>query len=415
MMGKEIGKRTLILVDDMIVVQTHSLFLEDLKSRGHLLSYHSALDSKLQLHKFGDYLYDNIVYFAPEAEHFAKISFSDFTEFIDQGGNLLVGASGKASAGLRNFAESCGVEFDPEGSAVIDHFNVAPELDKTLQHTALLSSTTVLNTAILPTFGSLSGDKKKVAYSGIGHAVEDTNILAAKTLQGNPSTYSADPTTPIRDFPENAGADVLLVSAIQGRNNVRTVFSGSIDMFSNEYFALSDASNRAFCADISAWAFGENGVLRFRDVTHYKKDGTPPDITRNSLVYRIKDEITYSLVVEELRGGEWAPFHTDDMQVEFVMLDAHVLKTMTADRKTGRFSVTFTAPDNYGIFKFRVLYRRQGLSVLHSEEAVSLRPYKHDEYDRFLFTAYPYYTSAFSAVAGFAVFSIFFLFSSDKK
>ena len=122
-----------------------------------------------------------------------------------------------------------------------------------------------------------------------------------------------------------------------------------------------------------------------------------------------------STVVEELRGGEWAPFHTDDMQVEFVMLDAHVLKTMTADRKTGRFSVTFTAPDNYGIFKFRVLYRRQGLSVLHSEEAVSLRPYKHDEYDRFLFTAYPYYTSAFSAVAGFAVFSIFFLFSSDKK
>jgi oligosaccharyltransferase complex subunit beta len=102
------------------------------------------------------------------------------------------------------------------------------------------------------------------------------------------------------------------------------------------------------------------------------------------------------------------------MQLEFVMLDAHVVKTMTADA-AGKFSVTFQAPDNYGIFKFRVLYRRSGYSVLHTEETISLRPYKHNEYDRFLLTAYPYYASAFSALTAFSVFSIFFMFSTNNQ
>jgi oligosaccharyltransferase complex subunit beta len=403
-------------------------------SRGHVLSYRSASDSKLQLHKFGDYMYDNVVFFAPETEYFAKIDYNDFLEFIDQGGNVLVGASNNATDGLRDFAESCGVEFDPAGSEVVDHFAHAKEQDQTLQHTAVISSHAVENSVILPTYSAVDAEQKAVLYRGLGHAVDDSNVLVVKTLQGNPSTYSANPNESIRDFPENAGSDTLLVSAIQGRNNARTVISGSLDMFSNDYFNAEGSSNREFCADISAWAFGENGVLRFRDVTHHMSDGTPPDvilhekerpdlpvslypdpeIARNSLVYRIKDELTYSLIVEEWKGNSWIPFSADDMQLEFVMLDAHVRKTMQSDPKTGKISTTFTAPDNYGIFKFRVLYRRDGYSILHTEEAVSLRPFKHDEYDRFLFTAYPYYTSAFSALTAFFVFSMFFLFSSDK-
>ena len=71
------------------------------------------------------------------------------------------------------------------------------------------------------------------------------------------------------------------------------------------------------------------------------------------------------------------------------------------------------APDSYGIFKFRLLYRRPGLSVLHREDQVglgspdtakvyfvhgpqhffqvNLRPFAHNEYERFIFSAYPYY------------------------
>jgi oligosaccharyltransferase complex subunit beta len=49
------------------------------------------------------------------------------------------------------------------------------------------------------------------------------------------------------------------------------------------------------------------------------------------------------------------------------------------------------------------------------ETPVSVRPFKHNEYDRYLLTAFPYYASSFSAMAAFFVFSFFYLFSSDKK
>jgi oligosaccharyltransferase complex subunit beta len=193
--------------------------------------------------------------------------------------------------------------------------------------------------------------------------------------------------------------------------------------------------NRIFANAISSWCFRESGVLRYRDITHHKLDGTPPDvilhekerpdlpttlfpdpeITRNSLVYRIKDEIVYTMIVEEYKNNQWYPFIASDMQMEFVMLDPYIRKTMVPDtiNETGKFIAQFTAPDNYGVFKFRVLYRRIGYTVLHAETQVSIRPFKHDEYERFIFSAYPYYASALSASIAIFLFSIFFLFSSD--
>lgn len=253
-------------------------------------------------------------------------------------------------------------------------------------------------------------------------------------MEGNPTSYSYYPDRLIKDAPESMGEKTLLVGGIQGRNNARVVISGSLALFSNVYFSQTGFENKKFAEEVSKWVFRESGVLRFRDIIHHKKDGTPPDvilhekerpdlpvtlypdpeITRNSLVYRIKDEIIYSMIVEEYKNGQWVPFSADDMQMEFVMLDAYVRKTLTADPKTGKFSTLFTAPDSYGIFKFRVLYRRTGYSVLHAETQVSIRPFKHNEYERFIFSAYPYYSSAFSASIAFFVFSLFFLFSSDK-
>jgi oligosaccharyltransferase complex subunit beta len=175
-------------------------------------------------------------------------------------------------------------------------------------------------------------------------------------------------------------------------------------------------------------------VLRYRDIQHSKSDGLPPDvilhektrpdlpqslypdpeIARNALVYRIKDEIVYKLTIERYSGGEWIPFCGNDVQVEFVMLDPYVRKTLTcASNSTGVHVAKFTAPDNYGIFKFRVLYRRPGYSTLHAETQVSIRPFKHNEYERFIPSAYPYYSAAISSVIAFFVFVTVFLFSTD--
>jgi oligosaccharyltransferase complex subunit beta len=281
-----------------------------------------------------------------------------------------------------------------------------------------------------------TGSASPVLYHGVGQSVADKDsILTLPVLRGNPSTYSSTPNKAVGDSPESAGAETLLVTAVQGRNNARVTVSGSLDMFSNAFFrADTVGGNQLFCSELSKWTFGETGVLRFRDITHMRSDGVPPDVilhekvrpdlpqslypdpelTRNSLVYRIKDEIVYSMVVEQFTENHWVPFSADDMQMEFVMLDPYVRKTLTSD-SAGLFSVTFMAPDSYGIFKFRVMYRRAGFSVLHAETQVSIRPFKHNEYERFIFSAYPYYSSAISATIAIFVFSVFFLYSSDSK
>lgn len=148
-----------------------------------------------------------------------------------------------------------------------------------LQGLAVLSTNYLKSSPVLGAY-SASNQPAPVLFRGIGHAVDENNILAIKALRGNPSTYSANPAKPIDDYPENAGADTLLVTAIQARNNARIVITGSIDMFSNKFFRtkLSQASssespyvgNELFCGSISKWVFGEVGVLRFRDIVHNK-------------------------------------------------------------------------------------------------------------------------------------------------
>lgn len=49
--------------------------------------------------------------------------------------------------------------------------------------------------------------------------------------------------------------------------------------------------------------------------------------------------------------------------MEFVMLDAYERITLEPGAK-GLYKKTFTVPDTYGIFKFRVHYRRPGYTVL---------------------------------------------------
>jgi len=429
--GKEGGDRTLVLLDDMSLVQSHSVFMESLANRGHHLSFLKADSPDVSLKKFGEYSYDNIILFAPRTSEFSTITFDDLVEFIDDGGNLLFGADSEMSDSMRVFAETCGIEFDKKGSEILDHFSFDRTMDESFLHTAVLSSGFITSSVVLDQFNLINA--KAVLYKGVGHAVDEKNVLAVKILRGNPTTYSSDPNVVIGEYPENAGADTLLISSVQARNNARITFSGSIDFFSNKYFGANEG-NKIFCEDLSKWTFAESGVLRYRDIQHSKSDGVPPDvilhekerpdlpislfpdpeIARNSLVYRIKDEIVFKMVIEQYSGGKWVPFCAKDMQVEFVMLDPYIRKTMEcADPSTGLHVAKFTSPDNYGIFKFRVMYRRPGYSTLHSETQVSIRPFKHNEYERFLSSAYPYYAAAVSSLIAFFLFVVIFLFSSD--
>ncbi len=54
-------------------------------------------------------------------------------------------------------------------------------------------------------------------------------------------------------------------------------------------------------------------------------------------------------------------------------------------------------------------------SFLQVSTQVSIRPFKHNEFERFIFGAYPYYWSIFSMMVGFFAFVFLFLHSGDDN
>merc|ERR1712218_521468 len=100
--------------------------------------------------------------------------------------------------------------------------------------------------------------------------------------------------------------------------------------------------------------------------------------------------------------------------MEFHRIDPFVRLTMT--NSNGHFVGKFKIPDVYGVYQFRVDYVRTGLTRLYSATQFAVRPLRHDQYERFIVSAYPYYASAFSMMVGVCVFSIVFLhFQDDTK
>lgn len=134
-----------------------------------------------------------------------------------------------------------------------------------------------------------------------------------------------------------------------------------------------------------------------------------PEVAPNNLVYRIKDDVVYSIDILEYTDGHWHGYNATDIQLEFRMLDPYVRITL-APESEGHYKGEFRIPDVYGIYKFRLFYRRPGYTVLESNTQVSIRPFRHNEFPRFIQAAYPYYTTVFTALIGFILFVALFLF-----
>ena len=92
------------------------------------------------------------------------------------------------------------------------------------------------------------------------------------------------------------------------------------------------------------------------------------------------------------------------------MLDPYIRQPMTHDGN-GRFSLKFRVPDVYGVFKYVIDYKHLGYSYINLQQVVPVRPFKHDEYERFLLPAYPYYVSVLSTMVAFFMLGFVYLYS----
>lgn len=405
-------RRILVILDDISVKSSHSIFFSNLQSRGYNLEFKLSDDGKIALQRYGHYLYDGLILFSPSAESIGdgSLKLKDVLDFVDSGHDLIVAANANASDFIRNVASECGVDFEDDASAmVVDHTSYAvSEIEG--DHTLIASDNFIKSDVIL------GGEKIEapVLFRGIAHSVNAASALVVKVLTASPAAYSAKSNSKLSKPPALTGDSISLVSVIQARNNARVMISGSLDMFSNRFFRSGvqkvgpsvkheKSGNERFVTELSKWIFHERGHLKAVNIRHHKVGET-----NEPSIYRINDDLEFSVEIYEWTGTRWEPYVADDVQLQFFLMSPYVLKTLAND-KQGLYTASFRVPDVYGVFQFKVEYQRLGFSSLSLSKQIPVRPFRHNEYERFIPVAFPYYGASFSTMGAFFVFSIVYL------
>lgn len=310
------------------------------------------------------------------------------------------------------------IEFDERNTYVIDHFNY--DVSDNGKHTLLISNNFVNNEAIL---SKEVIEGVPVLFRGIGHKAGTVPLLT-KILWANDTAYSSDFEL-LEQEPLAIGNDVGLISALQARNNARVTFVGSLEFFSDQFFdspvqqfnsaeSHSKSGNKALVNDLTKWTFQEKGILRTTSRSHHK-EGEYEQLE----MYRIKDNIIYNIEISEYVNDQWQAFNGDDIQLEIIMLDPYIRKNLTAlpileGHHARKYESLIQLPDVYGVFTFKVNYKRPGYTYIVDTSTVAIRPFKHNEYPRFISAAYPYYTGAASMGVGFLLFCFVWIFNKDN-
>lgn len=340
----------------------------------------------------------------------------ELAKFVDAGGNILLGASSTAASSIRDFARELDVELGERDSLIADHFNYEASSDE--KHTSILSSRFTENEFIL---SKEVQDGAPIVYKGVGHSLGNSHLISP-ILGASRTSYSYDTKEEFEaaEDPWTAGTQTWLVSGVQARNNARIGISGSVELFSNAAFTieLEDgkiAGNQNFARDFTQWIFQERGVLRSFGLGHALANQSVAEILPTT--YRVKNDVTFEISLQQYEHGKWKPYVASDVQLELIMLDPYIRTTLdvvSTSADSAKYSSTFMLPDHYGVFHFKVNYKRNGLSYIEDRAQVTIRHFRHDEYGRFLTAAYPYYTATTTTILGFLSFCLVWLFNQSK-
>ena len=411
-------KRILVILENEELKTTHALFFDDLKAKGFTVTFRFEKDKGVALEKWGEYQYDNLILFTPTARHFGRrLSIKEVIDFVDSGRNLMLIGSPELSKRVFDVGAECGIDFETSGSNVLDHFHHAKLEGKDFDPHLI---TVEPENRIRELFDKRKSGRAQhpLLYRGIGHSVAADQEYVTVAVAGNPTSYSWDPDQPTPEVEKMlAGRDLSLISMMQTRHNARVTVVGSLDFFSNELFTTPFTSskhpsstermvsgNREFAQDLALWTFQSIGVLRTRTPRHYNRmTGVKPPM------YTTKDPIHFEVDIMEYVEDHWQPYHAKDVQLEYYMMSPYI-RLPLEDQGNGTFALDLVAPDVHGVFKFLVTYHRPGYSNVDITEMAPIRPFRHDEYERFILTAYPYYASVFSMMVGFWVFGMMYLY-----
>ncbi|KAK9472460.1 Dolichyl-diphosphooligosaccharide--protein glycosyltransferase subunit WBP1 [Dipodascopsis tothii] len=394
------GSRTAVYLDKGLDAADFATFFGDLKDHGFELAMAPGA-----LMAADERQYDHAVVFAASGKADAATAADKLVEFTNAGGNVLVAVSATGvPAALRDFARELDIHLPVRGHSYVDHFAALDEKHEVVA----LGAESVANTHVVrPGAGP-------VAYRGTA-ATLGNRPEVVPILRGSATGYTFDTVeeTGAAAEPFAAGSQAFLVAGLQARNNARAVVACSVELFSDASMALG-AGNRATALDVAAWAFRERGEIRSAGVSHRLAAGGPA----NPGIYRIQDEVEYTIALSEWTGAEWAPFAAADVQVEAVMLGPYYRLTLApaGDADGARnYVARFALPDQHGVFTLRTEYRRPGLAAVEERRQVTVRHSAHNEYLRSfeITNAWVYLASICAVVGGWLVFVVVWLYYGD--
>lgn len=369
-------------------------------------------------------------------------------DFVNAGSNVLLALSGES--GTPSAINSLLLELDiqlPQDrtSLVVDHFNHDTK-SANEKHDVLLLPSTEFARKDIRNYFSVEG---LVALPrAVAQVLGNSSPLLSPVLRAPETAYVYNPKDDAEgaEDPFATGNQISLVTAFQAVNSARLSVLGSSEALEDAWFdasvklagsdkPASKTSNRAFAQKLTAWTFKEAGVLKSGPITHFLNEGSQKDaanstadvtltgIDVNPEIYRIKNDVYYSIELSEWTGTHWAPFKPatgDNVQLEFSMLSPFHRLNLIPARTTANSTVytqTFKLPDQHGIFNFFVEYRRPFLTNIEEKRTVTVRHFAHDEYPRsYVITgAYPWISGIWVTVAGWLAFVALWLYSKPGQ
>ncbi|KAL7621394.1 oligosaccharyl transferase glycoprotein complex, beta subunit [Parahypoxylon ruwenzoriense] len=428
------GNRLLVVLEDVAEKQAYSKFLGDLEGRGFQINYETPKSESLSLFHLGEKSYDHVLFLPTKSRALGpNLAPKILLDFINANGNILLAlsASQPTSTSIVSLLLELDIHLPPDRQGlVVDHFNYDGLASPEKHDVLLLPPPGPLRPDVKDFFSPASANDELVAFpNGVGQTL-GSGALLAPIMRAPSTAYSYNPkeqTEAIDDL-FASGAQLSLVSTLQARNSARLTVLGSAEMLTDKWFDAKvkkvgekkevSTLNREFAKLVSGWTFKETGVLRVNWIEHHLNEAGASNAS-NPKIYRIKNDVTYSISLSEYSWDKYIPFtvlESDDLQLEFSMLSPfHRLKLnpTTSSEDSTTYSVSFKLPDQHGIFNFKVNYKRPFYSNVEEKNTVSVRHFAHDEFPRsyVISGAWPWLMGIGATVTGWLAFCALWLYS----
>ncbi|MDI1492171.1 MAG: oligosaccharyl transferase glycoprotein complex, beta subunit [Ramalina farinacea] len=291
-------------------------------------------------------------------------------QFINQQGNILLTLTSNSPtpSAISSLLLELNIQLPSDrDSTVLDHFNHDTLAASDRHDVLLVPQPSPARSDIRPFF---SGDGTIAFPRAVAQILGSESPLTAPILRAQQTayTYSPNEDSESADEPFAVGEQIALVSALQARNSARFTVFGSAealeDTWANAKFKDATGrsgrtANQQFAEQVTAWTFQETGVLKVVRAEHYLS-----------------------------QGDRWVPLKThnvDEIQLEFSMLSPFYrlnLVPMSQTSQSTLYRASFKLPDQHGIFRFEVNYKRPFLTNLDVKREVTVRHFAHDEWPR---------------------------------